>query len=75
MPPGFWLANWPWKIWIPYFFRPEEKVNGKGGGWNLVARLRPGVSFDQAQNEVARPQRQENKGAGCSSPEPGAHSR
>jgi putative ABC transport system permease protein len=27
-------------------------VNRKGGGWNVVARLRPGVSFEQAQNEM-----------------------
>jgi len=52
MPPGFWLANWPSRIWIPYFFSAEEKANRKGGGWNVVARLRPGVSFDQAQNEM-----------------------
>jgi len=50
MPPGFWLANS--RIWIPYFFSAEEKVNRKGGGWNVVARLRPGVSFDQAQTEM-----------------------
>ena len=52
MPPGFWLAKWPSRIWIPYFFSAEEKATRKGGGWNVVARLRPGVSFDQAQNEM-----------------------
>src|SRR5215510_5311562 len=52
MPPGFWLANWPSRIWIPYFFSAEEKANRRGGGWNVVARLRPGVSFDQAQTEM-----------------------
>src|SRR5262245_10495060 len=52
MPPGFWLASWIPPIWIPYFFSAEEKANRKGGGWNVVARLRPGVPFDQAQNEM-----------------------
>jgi len=50
MPPDFLLANS--RIWIPYFFGAEEKVNRKGGGWNVVARLRAGLSFDQAQNEM-----------------------
>jgi predicted permease len=50
MPPGFVLANS--RIWIPYFFSAEEKVNRRGGGWNVVARLRPDVSFDQAQIEM-----------------------
>src|SRR5262249_28020464 len=50
MPPEFLLATS--RIWIPYFFSAEEKVNRKGGGWNVVARLRSGVSFDQAQNEM-----------------------
>src|SRR5262249_11279768 len=50
MPPEFLLATS--RIWIPYFFSAEEKTNHKGGGWNVVARLRAGVSFDQAQNEM-----------------------
>ncbi|MGH9937883.1 MAG: FtsX-like permease family protein, partial [Blastocatellia bacterium] len=50
MPPGFWLVNS--RIWIPYFFNAEEKVNRKGGSWNVIARLRSGVSFDQAQTEM-----------------------
>jgi putative ABC transport system permease protein len=53
MPPGFWPANSTIpRIWIPYLFSAEEKTNRKGGGWNVIARLRPGVSFDQAQTEV-----------------------
>src|SRR5262245_622888 len=54
MPPGFWpiASGAPPLVWMPYYFNAEEKVNRKGGGWNVVARLRPGVSFDQAQNEM-----------------------
>src|SRR5262245_15129363 len=53
MPPGFRPtdSSAP-KVWIPYFFSAEEKTNRKGGGWNVIARLRPGVSFDQAQTEM-----------------------
>src|SRR5262249_38943303 len=53
MPPGFWPNNSTVpRVWIPYFFSAEEKANRKGGGWNVIARLRPGVSFDQAQTEM-----------------------
>jgi putative ABC transport system permease protein len=53
MPPGFWPNNTTVpRVWIPYFFRAEEQTNRKGGGWNVIARLRPGVSFDQAQTEM-----------------------
>jgi putative ABC transport system permease protein len=53
MPPGFWPVNSTVpRIWIPYFFSVEESTNRSGGGWNAIARLRPRVSFDQAQNEI-----------------------
>jgi putative ABC transport system permease protein len=53
MPPGFWPVNTTIpRIWTPYFFSAEEQTNRKGGGWNVIARLRPGVSFDQAQTEM-----------------------
>jgi putative ABC transport system permease protein len=53
MPPGFRPtdSSAP-RVWMPYFFSAEEKANRKGGGWNVIARLRPGVSFDQAQTEM-----------------------
>ena len=53
MPPGFWPTNTTVpRVWIPYFFSAEEKTNRKGGGWNVIARMRSGVSFDQAQTEM-----------------------
>jgi putative ABC transport system permease protein len=53
MPPGFWPVNSTVpRIWIPYFFSAEERANRKGGSWNAIARLRPGVTYDQAQNEI-----------------------
>jgi putative ABC transport system permease protein len=53
MPPGFWLtASDVPRVWIPYFFNAEEKTNRASGIWSVVARLRPGISFDQAQTEM-----------------------
>jgi putative ABC transport system permease protein len=40
------------QVWIPHRFSPEEKAERGGGRWGVVARLRPGVSFDQAQAEM-----------------------
>jgi putative ABC transport system permease protein len=53
MPPGFWpIASDVPRVWIPYFFSAEEKTNRASGIWSVIARLRPGVSFDQAQAEM-----------------------
>ena len=40
------------QVWIPHSFTPAEKADRGTGRWAVVARLRPGVSFDQAQNEM-----------------------
>src|SRR5215813_9577051 len=53
MPPGFWpTASDVSRVWIPYFFSAEEKTNRASGSWSVIARLRPGVSFDQAKTEM-----------------------
>jgi putative ABC transport system permease protein len=53
MPPGFWpTASDVSRVWIPYFFSAEEKTNRASGIWSVIARLRPGISFDQAQTEM-----------------------
>jgi putative ABC transport system permease protein len=53
MPPGFWpTASTVSRVWVPYFFSAEEKTNRASGGWSVLARLRPGISFDQAQTEM-----------------------
>ena len=53
MPAGFFPvgAAKP-QVWIPHSFTPAEKADRAAGRWDVVARLRPGVSFDQAQTEV-----------------------
>src|SRR5499426_3618482 len=53
MPPGFWpTASAVSRVWVPYFFSAEEKTNRASGGWSVIARLRAGISFDQAQTEM-----------------------
>jgi putative ABC transport system permease protein len=53
MPPGFWLtAEDVPRVWVPYFFSAEDKTNRASGIWSVIARLRPGMSFDQAQTEM-----------------------
>jgi putative ABC transport system permease protein len=53
MPPGFWpTASTVSRVWVPYFFSAEEKTNRASGGWSVIARLQPGISFDQAQTEM-----------------------
>jgi putative ABC transport system permease protein len=53
MPPGFWpTASTVSRVWVPYFFSAEEKTNRASGGWSVIARLRAGISFDQAQTEM-----------------------
>ncbi len=53
MQPGFWLtAEDVPRVWVPYFFSAEDKTNRASGIWSVIARLRPGISFDQAQTEM-----------------------
>jgi predicted permease len=53
MSPGFWPTDSTVsRVWVPYFFSAEEKTNRASGIWSVIARLRPGISFDQAQTEM-----------------------
>lgn len=40
-------------IWIPWAMSPEQKANREDGAGNAIGRLRPGVSVEHAQSEVA----------------------
>jgi putative ABC transport system permease protein len=51
MPPGFYPFGKP-RAWLPYAFTAEDKTNRVSWGWTVIARLKPGVSFDQAQIEM-----------------------
>ncbi|MDQ3803212.1 MAG: ABC transporter permease [Acidobacteriota bacterium] len=53
MPPGFFPAVWAKPhVWVAHYFGAEEKADRSAGRWNVIARLRPGVSFEQAQAEM-----------------------
>ncbi len=53
MPPGFWPTDSTVpQVWAPHVFSAAEKTDRKAGRWEVIARLRPGVSFDQAQTEM-----------------------
>ena len=50
MPPTFWPTISPVpRVWVPYVFIAEEQVNRQSGRWNVIARLRAGVSLAQAR--------------------------
>jgi putative ABC transport system permease protein len=53
-PMGFWpvSSGAPPLVWTPYPFNAGEKTDRKTGRWNVIARLRAGVTFDQAQAEM-----------------------
>ncbi|HEX8748973.1 MAG TPA: ABC transporter permease [Pyrinomonadaceae bacterium] len=58
MPAGFqWfiqkgsLTGKPAELWVPVRFTEAERVR-KGRGWSAVARLKPGVTVEQAQAEM-----------------------
>ncbi|HKX26205.1 MAG TPA: ABC transporter permease [Blastocatellia bacterium] len=55
MPSSFWpmYSGAPPRVWVPYALTAEEETNRNSGGrWDVVARLRPGVSMAQAQDEM-----------------------
>jgi len=40
------------EMWAPKIFRPEERQYRSSGFWQVVARLAPGVTLEQAQAEM-----------------------
>jgi len=54
MPPTFWpmAAYAPPRVWVPYVFNAAEQANRQAGRWDVIARLREGVSLAQAQSEM-----------------------
>lgn len=55
MPPGFYFPNLRTQFWVPFVFRPEQKSDAERGREfsSMIARLRPGVTVEQAQRDVA----------------------
>jgi putative ABC transport system permease protein len=41
------------EMWAPKVFRPQERIARTSGYWQIVARLAPGVSIEQASAELS----------------------
>jgi putative ABC transport system permease protein len=52
MPPGFAYPSRDFDIWVPLTVNPEDLRLRLGGNFLSVARLKPGVSVEQAQAEM-----------------------
>src|SRR6185369_12351750 len=52
MPPGFEFPEKGTQVWTPIAFTPEQKVKHDSHVLRVVARLRPGVSFEQASQDM-----------------------
>ena len=57
-------------VWVPIAFTPEERADSRKGYLDVLARLRPGVTIAQAQQEMSaiakrlETQLEENRGRG-----------
>jgi predicted permease len=52
MPPAFYFPNRNVQVWTPLVLRPQDFENRANTYIEGVARLKPGVSFDQARTEL-----------------------
>jgi predicted permease len=52
MPEAFVFRNREMDFWVPMAFTPEQAANRGNHFLNVVARLRPGVSVDQAREDM-----------------------
>jgi len=52
MPASFRLTEDSAELWVPAAFTPAERANFGGHSLNVVARLKPGVTIDQARAEL-----------------------
>jgi predicted permease len=48
------LAPYGAEMWVPKVFRPEEQRARSSGYWTVMGRLAPGVSIEQASEEMHR---------------------
>jgi len=52
MPADFIFPNRSTEVWVPLTPSPEDQNNRGGHGFNVVARLKQGVTLDQAQENM-----------------------
>lgn len=55
MPASFRFPDRSAELWLPMAFSPDDVLNTRGNYFvNLVGRLRPGVTLERAESELAR---------------------
>ena len=54
MPAGFEFGSRDTRLWVPFAFTPRQTSDEArhNNNWNMVARLKPGVSLAQAQQRI-----------------------
>ena len=52
MPAGFRFMDGDAEFWTPAAFTPKQITNRGNHGWTVVARLKPGVTLEQARTEI-----------------------
>lgn len=52
MPQGFQFEMPNVQLWVPIAFKPEDLANRHGHYLNVVARLKPGVTVEQANEDI-----------------------
>jgi putative ABC transport system permease protein len=52
MPPQFQFPSRQDELWVPIAFNPQEATNRGNNSYEVLGRLRPGVSLEQAQAEM-----------------------
>jgi predicted permease len=53
MPPNFWYPTREFELWMPLHIPPDEIESRWGFFYRSVGRLKPGVSLEQAQQEMS----------------------
>jgi predicted permease len=53
MPPQFQFPSRQDELWVPIAFAPQEAANRGNNSYEVVGRMKPGVSLEQAQTEMS----------------------
>ncbi|HET9531507.1 MAG TPA: ABC transporter permease [Blastocatellia bacterium] len=53
MPPGFRFPNGETGLWVPIAFTPQQAASRGSHYLNVVARMKPGITLEQAQAEMS----------------------
>lgn len=53
MPPGFWYPTREFELWVPLYLPPDDLQSRWDFYYRSVGRLKPGVSLQQAQDEMS----------------------